>query len=70
MKGASARLASSASDTYSDHYDPLWKVCADCGVVVNHHSGGGTPHYGDAPSAGLIWLAEAAFFSGRTLTGK
>ncbi len=61
-------MASSASATYSDHYDPLWKVCADCGVVVNHHSGGGTPDDGDVPSAGLIWLAETAFFSRRALT--
>jgi predicted TIM-barrel fold metal-dependent hydrolase len=53
---------------YSAHYDPLWQVCEELGVVVNHHSGGGTPEYGDHPGAGVIWLAETAFFSRRALT--
>lgn len=53
---------------YSPHYDPLWRTCEELGVVVNHHSGGGTPDYGDHPAAGVVWLAETAFFSRRALT--
>jgi predicted TIM-barrel fold metal-dependent hydrolase len=53
---------------YSDAYDPLWAVCAELGVPVNHHSGGGAPDYGDHDAAGFVWLAEATFFSRRTLT--
>ncbi len=53
---------------YDPHYDPLWAVCQDLEVPVNHHSGGGAPDYGTAPSAGVMWISEAAFFSRRALT--
>jgi predicted TIM-barrel fold metal-dependent hydrolase len=53
---------------YSPAYDRVWQVCEDLEVVVNHHSGGGTPDYGDYPAASIIWLAETAFFSRRALT--
>jgi predicted TIM-barrel fold metal-dependent hydrolase len=53
---------------YSGHYDPLWRACEELGVVVNHHSGGGTPEYGPHPAAPVVWLAETAFFSRRALT--
>ena len=53
---------------YSEHYDPLWAACQDLGVVVNHHSGGGAPDYGRHAAAGMVWIAEAAFWSRRTLT--
>jgi predicted TIM-barrel fold metal-dependent hydrolase len=53
---------------YSTAYDPLWAVCEARGVVVNNHSGGGSPQYGDHPAAGMVWLAETSFFSRRSLT--
>ncbi len=53
---------------YSPAYDPLWEACEDLEVVVNHHSGGGTPDYGDYPAAGPVWIAEASFYSRRALT--
>jgi predicted TIM-barrel fold metal-dependent hydrolase len=53
---------------YSQAYDPLWAACQDLGVVVNHHSGGGAPDYGRHQAAGMVWIAEAAFWSRRTLT--
>ena len=53
---------------YSSHYDPLWAVCEDLGVVVNQHSGTGTPDYGPEPAGGVVWLTETAFFSQRSLT--
>jgi len=49
-------------------YDPLWAACQDLGVVVNHHSGGGSPDYGPYPAAGVLWIAETTFFSRRALT--
>ena len=39
---------------YSPVYDPLWRVCEERGIVVNHHSGSGHPNYGDFPSASFI----------------
>jgi predicted TIM-barrel fold metal-dependent hydrolase len=53
---------------YAPDYDPLWAVCQELDVVVNHHSGGGTPDYGTYPAAGLLWIAETSFFSRRALT--
>jgi predicted TIM-barrel fold metal-dependent hydrolase len=53
---------------YAPDYDPLWRVCEELDVVVNHHSGGGSPDYGPYPAAGLLWIAETTFFSRRALS--
>ncbi|MGH9205054.1 MAG: amidohydrolase family protein, partial [Acidimicrobiales bacterium] len=53
---------------YAPDYDPLWAVCQELDVVVNHHSGGGSPDYGPYPAAGVLWLAETTFYSRRALT--
>jgi predicted TIM-barrel fold metal-dependent hydrolase len=53
---------------YAEAYDPLWAACQDLGVVVNHHSGGGSPDYGPHAGAGMAWIAELPFFSRRALT--
>ena len=53
---------------YAPDYDPLWRVCQELDVVVNHHSGGGSPDYGPYPAAGVLWIAETTFFSRRALT--
>ncbi len=53
---------------YAPDYDPLWAVCEELDVVVNHHSGGGSPDYGPYPVAGVLWIAETTFFSRRALT--
>ena len=44
-------------------------MCEELGVVVNTHSGGaGMPDYGPYEAAGILWIAETAFFSRRPLT--
>jgi predicted TIM-barrel fold metal-dependent hydrolase len=53
---------------YAPDYDALWRECEDQDVVVNHHSGGGSPDYGAYPAAGVMWIAETTFFSRRALT--
>ena len=53
---------------YSPSYDRLWAVCQDLGVVVNQHSGSGSPDYGKYPAAGLMFIAETTFYSRRGLT--
>src|SRR5439155_22489762 len=53
---------------YAPDFDPLWAVCEELDVVVNHHSGGGSPDYGPYPVAGVLWIAETTFFSRRALT--
>jgi predicted TIM-barrel fold metal-dependent hydrolase len=53
---------------YAPSYDPLWRECQELEVVVNHHSGGGSPDYGPYPAAGPVWIAETSFYSRRALT--
>ncbi len=51
---------------YSDAYDPLWALCQDLGVVVNHHTGGsGMPDYGKNPSSTIQWMIETPWFAHR-----
>jgi predicted TIM-barrel fold metal-dependent hydrolase len=51
---------------YSDHYDPLWAVCEELGVVINHHTGGsGMPDYGKHPSSTVQWMIETPWFAHR-----
>jgi predicted TIM-barrel fold metal-dependent hydrolase len=53
---------------YAPDYDPLWRVCEELEVVVNHHSGGGSPDYGPYPASGVLWIVETPFFSRRALS--
>jgi len=53
---------------YSPVYDKLWAACQDMDVIVNQHSGGGSPNYGPYPSATFLFLAETTFYSKRGLT--
>lgn len=47
-------------------YDPAWdKVFAaiqDCDLVINQHSGQGSPDYGDGAVAEALWIAEVTFY--------
>lgn len=52
---------------YSPAYDPLWQVCQDLDLPVNHHSGSGHPDYGEYPAANFVWLLETAWFAHRPL---
>jgi predicted TIM-barrel fold metal-dependent hydrolase len=50
---------------YAPDYEPIWQVCEELGVPVNHHSGGAAPDYGKYPAGGVLWLLETGFFSHR-----
>jgi predicted TIM-barrel fold metal-dependent hydrolase len=50
---------------YAPEYDRLWAVVQDCGLVLNQHSGVGTPDYGPYPAADPMWISEVGFFSQR-----
>jgi predicted TIM-barrel fold metal-dependent hydrolase len=57
----------SPSDTHlrpltSPDYDRLWAAIQDCALVINQHSGQGSPHYGRDPGADALWVLEMPFF--------
>lgn len=47
-------------------YDPAWdKVFAaiqDCDLVINQHSGQGSPSYGEGMVAEALWISEVTFY--------
>jgi predicted TIM-barrel fold metal-dependent hydrolase len=50
------------------HYDRLWAAIQDHDLVMNQHSGQGSPAYGDAQGAKALWALEMAFFVQRGFT--
>jgi predicted TIM-barrel fold metal-dependent hydrolase len=50
---------------YAPEYDRLWAVIQDCDLVMNTHSGAGTPDYGPYAAADPMWIGEVGFFSQR-----
>jgi predicted TIM-barrel fold metal-dependent hydrolase len=52
---------------YAPDYEPLWRVCEELGVPVNHHTGSASPDYGDYPEAKVMFLVEATWWAHRAL---
>jgi predicted TIM-barrel fold metal-dependent hydrolase len=50
---------------YDPVYDPLWAELEALEVPVNAHGGTGVPDYGPYPSAMLLYITEASFYSQR-----
>lgn len=48
-------------------YDPLWAVCEELDVPVNHHGGSASPPLGDEPAARAVFMVETTWFSHRAL---
>lgn len=48
-----------------DYYDPLWSVCEELGMPVNHHGGSANPPMGQTPEGPVIFLLEVTWFSHR-----
>jgi len=49
------------------YYDRLWAACQDLELVVNSHSGPGSPQYAPVPSSALIQVMEFDVFAHRQL---
>jgi predicted TIM-barrel fold metal-dependent hydrolase len=47
---------------YAEEYDRLWAVIQDCDLVINQHSGQGSPEYGSDQGADALWVLEMPFF--------
>jgi hypothetical protein len=49
-------------------YDPLWRVCEELGMPVNHHTGSASPAMGPTDVDAVIFLLEVSWFAHRALT--
>lgn len=49
------------------YYEPLWAVCEETGMPVNHHGGSANPPMGDAPEDPVMFLLEVTMWSHRAL---
>jgi predicted TIM-barrel fold metal-dependent hydrolase len=53
---------------YAEDYEPIWAACAETGLPVNHHGGGGSPipplHH---DAAGAVWVFETHWWAHRAL---
>jgi predicted TIM-barrel fold metal-dependent hydrolase len=52
---------------YARDYEPIWSVCEELGMPINHHSGSAAPDYGDYPEAQVMFLLEVTWWAHRTL---
>lgn len=50
---------------YSHTYDPLWQVCQERDIIVNHHAGSGHPDYGPHDASQFMWAIETDWFAHR-----
>ena len=48
-------------------YEPIWAVCEELDMPMNHHSANAGPDYGPYAATMAMWLVEAGFFSHRAL---
>ena len=52
---------------YAPDYEPIWTVCEEVGLPINHHSGSAAPDFGDYPAAAAMFLLEVTWWAHRTL---
>ena len=52
---------------WEDHYEPLWRVCAELDVPINIHGGSALPDYGEHEAARSMMLIEIPWFSHRSV---
>lgn len=48
-----------------DYYGPLWEVCQELGMPVNHHGGSANPPMGPTNEGQVVFLLEVTWFSHR-----
>jgi predicted TIM-barrel fold metal-dependent hydrolase len=52
----------------SRYYEPLWQVCEELGMPVNHHSGSAAPPAGEDAEDKVVLLLEVTWWAHRTFT--
>jgi len=52
----------------SKYYEPLWQVCEELSMPVNHHSGSAAPPAGEDAEDKVVLLLEVTWWAHRTFT--
>ena len=50
------------------YYEPLWSVCEETGMPINHHGGSASPPMGPEPVDAVVFLLEVPWWTHRALT--
>jgi predicted TIM-barrel fold metal-dependent hydrolase len=50
------------------HYEPLWSVCEELAMPLNHHSGSALPVMGEEPEDHVVYLLEVTWWAHRALS--
>jgi predicted TIM-barrel fold metal-dependent hydrolase len=53
---------------YSRDYDPIWQVCEELGMPVNHHSGSAVPPMDDTNVDKVVFLLEVTWWAHRAFS--
>jgi len=53
---------------YSPTYDPIWRVCEELGMPVNHHSGSAVPPMDEEPIDKVVFLLEVTWWAHRAFS--
>ncbi len=59
--------APASQPLYKPVYEPIWAVCEELELPVNHHSGSAVPPLDDTPEDKVIFLLEVTWWANRTL---
>ena len=51
---------------YSPGYEPIWSVCEELAMPVNHHSGSAVPPLDDTPTDNVMFILEVTWWAHRT----
>ena len=53
---------------YDEYYEPLFAVCAELGVPLNHHTGSAAPPMGPTERDAVVFLLEVSWWAHRAFT--
>jgi predicted TIM-barrel fold metal-dependent hydrolase len=53
---------------FEPYYEPLWQVCEELGMPLNHHTGSASPPMGPSEVDAVVFLLEVSWFAHRALT--
>jgi predicted TIM-barrel fold metal-dependent hydrolase len=51
----------------AEYYEPLWSVCEELSMPINHHSGSAVPPMGDSDLEHVIFILEVTWWAHRLL---